>query len=149
MAPQQMGHLESVTEHSLHDTRWPHGMKTMETSLSIHILHSFSCCNFRSFSSGSSSGRNNTFLLRKSTVADDAIPFTVKVCQKVCSFVCSKQKKPISNLIGFQDLKLKKSPNQYEMRSLIEITLPRTSASAPPSWGGQFKQSWIRASRLE
>lgn len=57
MSPQQIGHLVSGTEHSLHVTRCPHGMKTMSISLSIHILQSFSLWSFCSFSSGSSSER--------------------------------------------------------------------------------------------
>lgn len=149
MAPQQMGHLVSATEHSLQDTRWPHGMKTIETSLSIHILHSFSCCSFRSFSSGSSSGRNNTFLLRKSIVTDHALPF---YCQSVskCVLICMQKKKnPLhfkSHWISRLEIK-EKSPNQLE--GLRELSVPRTWASAPLVCGGQFKQSWMRASRLE
>lgn len=57
MSPQQIGHLMSDTEHSLQVTRCPHGTKTMSISLSKHILHSFSLWSFCSFSSGSSSER--------------------------------------------------------------------------------------------
>lgn len=55
MAPQQIGHVMSDTEHSLQLTRWPHGINTIQISLSIHILHCFSLCSLCSFFSGSSS----------------------------------------------------------------------------------------------
>lgn len=55
MGPQQIGHLVSDAEHCLQVTRWAQGRKTIQISLSIHILHCFSLCSFRSFSSGSSS----------------------------------------------------------------------------------------------
>ena len=52
MTALQMGQWRRLVAQSLHTTRCPQGMKTMDTSLSIHTLQVRSSCNWRSSSSG-------------------------------------------------------------------------------------------------
>lgn len=51
MVPLQMGHFLREGAQSLHTTRWPQGMNTMDTSRSIHTLHILSSWSFRNCSS--------------------------------------------------------------------------------------------------
>lgn len=51
IVPLQMGHFLREGAHSLHTTRWPQGMKTRDTSRSIHTLHVLSSWSFRNCSS--------------------------------------------------------------------------------------------------
>lgn len=64
MAPLQMGHFLREGAQSLQTTRWPQGMNTMDTSLSIHTLHVLSSCSFRNCSSmGRAMKRGRFFIL--------------------------------------------------------------------------------------
>jgi hypothetical protein len=62
MVPLQMGHFLREGAQSLHTTKWPQGMNTMDTSLSIHTLHILSSCSFLNCSSiGRSKKKKNIF----------------------------------------------------------------------------------------
>lgn len=52
MTALQMGQWRRLAAQSPQTTRWPHGMKTMDTSLSMHTLQVLSSCSCRSSSSG-------------------------------------------------------------------------------------------------
>lgn len=52
MTALQMGQWRRLAAQSPHTTRWPQGMKTMDTSLSIHTLQVLSSCSCLSSSSG-------------------------------------------------------------------------------------------------
>lgn len=51
IVPLQMGHFLKEGAHSWQTTRWPQGMNTIETSLSMHTLQVRSSCNLRNCSS--------------------------------------------------------------------------------------------------
>lgn len=51
IVPLQIGHFLRDGAHSLHTTKCPHGIKTIETSLSMQTLHVLSSCNLLSCSS--------------------------------------------------------------------------------------------------
>lgn len=52
MTALQMGQWRRLAAQSPHTTRWPQGMKTMDTSLSMHTLQVLSSCSCLSSSSG-------------------------------------------------------------------------------------------------
>lgn len=64
IVPLQIGHFLREGAQSLHTTRWPHGINTMETSLSIHTLHVLSSCSLLSCSSIGKSKKRNKFLIK-------------------------------------------------------------------------------------
>lgn len=51
MTPRQIGHFLRAGAQSLHTTRWPQGMNTTHTSLSIQTLHVLSSWSLRNCSS--------------------------------------------------------------------------------------------------
>lgn len=60
--PLQIGHFLREGAHSWHTTRWPQGMNTIETSLSIHTLQVRSSCNLLNCSSSDRPSNNKKSL---------------------------------------------------------------------------------------
>lgn len=63
--PLQIGHFLRAGAHSWHTTRWPQGMNTIETSLSIHTLQVLSSWSLLNCSSSDRPSNNNKKTLVK------------------------------------------------------------------------------------
>lgn len=59
--PLQIGHFLREGAHPWHTTRWPQGMNTIETSLSIHTLQVRSSCNLLNCSSSDRPNNKKNF----------------------------------------------------------------------------------------
>ena len=62
--PLQIGHFLREGAQSLQTTRWPQGINTMDTSLSIHTLHVLSSCSLLNCSSIGKSKKREKVLIK-------------------------------------------------------------------------------------